>query len=958
MIERHFLGWDAPIAAKVRDFLLPGAPSGTVDLSKDLIIVPTRHAARRLREVLALHTTAHGAALVPPHVDTPTSFFRPEGDPSNLNIATPIEVWALWADVLLKTDLSLHGGLFPTGVPTPDFHWAVRTGQMIQQVRDELADGGLSLGDVIGNFGEILEERDRWEDLAALERIYLDRVGAMGKEDPVVFMIRRARAPVLPAGIRRIILAAVPDPAPLAIRAIAVLAERVPVITLIHAPPSLSDAFDEWGRPIPERWQEIPIEIPDPRANILLAGSPASQSQKVLNLIAAESTRFGPADIAIGVPPDGSVTPFLIADLESHGLPPFDPAGKPFREHPLYRLLKAYQAFIGEGSYPTLSGLLRHPDVLHALGGVGVPAALLLAELDEFQNRFLPAAIEDFRVHLENAPAEDFPNLRQAIHWAQQVGESFQNEPLIPAVRSFLQDIYRGRTLQRGNPSDEAFISAAGVLDAILREAEAAMVALGFSKHEALDLLLERAGTQRHYMEHRGTRVDLEGWLELPWNDAPFLIVTGMNEGLVPHSRTGDPFLPDSLRTAIGLPGDRTRLAVDTFLMRGLIESRRADGRAVFIAGKTSAQGDPLKPSRLLFRCPENELADRARRLFGDPEEKRDNHAASISFRLKPVPPPDLPPAQLSPRRLSVTAFKDYLDCPFRFYLKHILGMEELADRKTELDAMEFGTLIHYALQRMAQTREIQSSHDEHRIARFLHAQAEAWVRERFGESVPLTVQVQIDAARSRLSAAARLQASLAAEGWQIVRSEMRIRGRLRGMDINGRIDRVDLHPPTGKVRLLDYKTTDRPTPPEDTHLRPGSSEAPLYARVHLNGKEKRWADLQLPLYRLLLPKETPFLSDVEIGYFNLPKAIGDTGVSIWEGFTQTLLDSARKCAEGVIEDIQNRRFWPPSADAPFDAFAPLFPADAMECIDGEAFLQSLERPPRSGPRDKGAPIS
>ena len=52
-VERYFLGWDAPVTAKVREFLLPLQLSGPVDLGKDLIVVPTRQAGRRLREVLA-----------------------------------------------------------------------------------------------------------------------------------------------------------------------------------------------------------------------------------------------------------------------------------------------------------------------------------------------------------------------------------------------------------------------------------------------------------------------------------------------------------------------------------------------------------------------------------------------------------------------------------------------------------------------------------------------------------------------------------------------------------------------------------------------------------------------------------------------------------------------------------------------------------------------------------------
>lgn len=44
---------------------------------------------------------------------------------------------------------------------------------------------------------------------------------------------------------------------------------------------------------------------------------------------------------------------------------------------------------------------------------------------------------------------------------------------------------------------------------------------------------------------------------------------------------------------------------------------------------------------------------------------------------------------------LHVTAFKDYLACPYRFYLKHVLELEVLNDRSIELSARWFGTVAH-----------------------------------------------------------------------------------------------------------------------------------------------------------------------------------------------------------------------------------------------------------------------
>ncbi|GAI21592.1 unnamed protein product, partial [marine sediment metagenome] len=83
-VERLFLGWDAPVTAKAQEFLLPQQLSGSVDLEKELIVVPTRQAGRRLRETLALHCAKQNAALLSPHVVTPTFFLLSENEPVNV----------------------------------------------------------------------------------------------------------------------------------------------------------------------------------------------------------------------------------------------------------------------------------------------------------------------------------------------------------------------------------------------------------------------------------------------------------------------------------------------------------------------------------------------------------------------------------------------------------------------------------------------------------------------------------------------------------------------------------------------------------------------------------------------------------------------------------------------------------------------------------------------------------
>jgi ATP-dependent helicase/nuclease subunit B len=307
-VERVFLGWDAPVTVKVRGFLLPPQLPGLIDLGNELIVVPTRQAGRRLRETLALHCAKQNAALLSPHVVTPTFFLFSENE--STNVANQTEVAAVWADVFLRADLSEYSNFFPTRTQEQNFTWAMHTGGMMQKLRETLVDGGYRIADVYRDFGNILEEIERWQDMAKLEAAYLARLKELGLQDPCELMIKRSESPVLPEGIERIIIAAVSDPTPRMLCALEHLSTLVPIVILIHAPNSLADHFDNWGRPAAEKWNDTRIDIPDAERNIILTGSPLLQSRKAMGIMAEEAGNLGHSDIAIGVP-DSGVTTYL-----------------------------------------------------------------------------------------------------------------------------------------------------------------------------------------------------------------------------------------------------------------------------------------------------------------------------------------------------------------------------------------------------------------------------------------------------------------------------------------------------------------------------------------------------------------------------------------------------------------------------------------------------------------------
>ena len=127
---------------------------------------------------------------------------------------------------------------------------------------------------------------------------------------------------------------------------------------------------------------------------------------------------------------------------------------------------------------------------------------------------------------------------------------------------------------------------------------------------------------------------------------------------------------------------------------------------------------------------------------------------------------------------------------------------------------------------------------------------------------------------------------------------------------------------------MLDYKTGSKG--PDDLHLRGGYAhweEFPEYFKFELDGRSKRWIDLQLPLYQLWAEKT--LLGEpgerVEVGIFNLPARIEEIGIHSWTGLNEELIERARICMVGVIEDLLDPADHCPITKVKDDDFENLF---------------------------------
>ncbi|MEC8825470.1 MAG: PD-(D/E)XK nuclease family protein [Verrucomicrobiota bacterium] len=955
--ELEFLGWSEPVIQLTVDYLTRDWDTcEPIDLSKTQLIVPTRNAGRRVREALAIRAAEYDTIVFPPLVTTPEYLISPDRLPTgslDLPVANSRSTHWLWAAVLLKLPLGKFRRAFPVDPVERSLRWACETADDLLQVRRLLVESGHNFASAAETLTAADMEPPRWKELAQIEEIAVEETRRCGFADEASAQLSLPEKSQAPADLSRVILCGISDLRPLAADVLRTWSSQMPVQILVHAPESESPRFDRFGRPAPEAWINSPITIPDPDTTIHRAVSPKEQAELAYSLL-SELDQI-PATAAIGIPDPDLTTP-LQETLSNHGLKGYDPGGRALAGEGIYYLLKQVADTVTTNNFSSFRLLLNCPGFCEAIlrdlpetGDTALTPNRLINAIDDLIIRTLPTRLDDAFEAAQRTRGSHCPQLAGAIDWMRKWRNRFREEDFEDTLNDLLSSIYHGRRYSRHNLT-QAVLSE--VAEAILTlSEELAAISAAFKKKpgpgDRFELLITSLASKRVYPEREPDEVDLQGWLELLWEDAPRLVVSGMNDHAVPEAIVGHAFLPDTARQKLGVQNNDDRFARDAYFLTSLIHSRSAEGRRIdLIFGRESASGDPLRPSRLLFQCSAEELPARTLQLFRDIAPETQPAARSIAFQLKPRP---LAKDNRIFQYTSPTALKQYLACPFRFYLNYGLRMSKVEIDKREMDAADFGNLVHHSLEEFARSDEAIGFTERKAIVSFLHEEVDRQLYRQFGSELSTPIVIQRDSARKRLGWWAAIEAEQREAGWQIVSSEDTFGDdhwpfQISGLTVTGRIDRIERHPEHG-IRVVDFKTfspgssSHRKT--VDTyHLAPlkrteSETDFPEWMMVENDeGKLLRWTDLQLPLYVLAMREREPE-TKITAAYATLGKSEAEVAIDEWQDLDDRLLDEARNCAEGVIEAIRKEQFWPASEDAPpWDDFKDLLQPMAKDAVD------------------------
>jgi hypothetical protein len=403
--------------------------------------------------------------------------------------------------------------------------------------------------------------------------------------------------------------------------------------------------------------------------------------------------------------------------------------------------------------------------------------------------------------------------------------------------------------------------------------------------------------------------IELVGWLDLPLDDAPVLIVTAMNEESISSQDPVIPLLPPQLQESLGIGHGQHRQARNNYALALAVQSRK---RVKLICGRHDGDGNPLLISRLLLAEDDDTLVQRVNSFFsfsGEQARRKWLRPADgwATAQTLIVPKPEQIPEQT---KLSVTRFRDYIQCPYRFYLNAVLHLEPVRDSLREMDGGAFGSVAHNVLEAFGR-HKTRNSEEPAEIRKFLDRELQREANSFRQQSWFAAVEVQLESLRERLHAFAEIQAQHRAAGWEIIAVEKKAEytwsGSLKPFLITGRIDRVDRHK-DGRLAVWDYKTSDKGTKVNPAH-RDGSGN---------------WVDLQLPLYRYLIEAVPEVGADaakaqrnsLQLGYVLLPRTIKDVAFdnAAWDADE---LQAADQLTSEIVTKIQQRVFWPPNPEPP-----------------------------------------
>lgn len=285
--------------------------------------------------------------------------------------------------------------------------------------------------------------------------------------------------------------------------------------------------------------------------------------------------------------------------------------------------------------------------------------------------------------------------------------------------------------------------------------------------------------------------------------DLDGLLLLGVDAGHLP-GKTPAGLFNDAARVQLGLPGAAEREAES----RAALADALARCERVALIWQNAEAGEEIPLSPWLLRLEVFQRAGWGTKWL----KQAATHTAAVSLAATGQAAA-CPTADALPERISVSAWQSLVSCPYQFFARHLLGLNELDDVPEEMDKADYGSLVHKVLADFHTRRPSLVGSERGELKADLLATGErvfapaeargylagAW-RLRWERHIP----AYLDWALQR-----------EADGYHFAQAEEKLARLIawspeQGTRLEGRADRLDQR--AGGDALLDYKTQSKQT--------------------------------------------------------------------------------------------------------------------------------------------------
>ena len=762
-----------------------------LDLSAMTFILPGQRAGRRFLEILSEICAKEKLLFLPPKTETDISFLRRLArEAAGASLASPFEVRDVWRKALdaergrLEKVFALRSE--ETDIPESVL---ISFSERLEDLRKELALNLVSCRKVREALADLAGEREsgRWEELEELFARYLGGLEKSGLKDECLSLEDFLNSP--PGEKRKLYVVG--------------YRERIPLLEALYERPDFDvsvmavgeDWFDEKG--LLKKDTAFPPLSPK-TGSIMIFADPSAEAEGVFAKLRELSPNgeLSCSDVSVATQ-DSDLVPFLKEFGKASKIQIHEASGRPFAETEAGMFLRS------------LTELLEKPDVYAYLRALRLPClerAVTKGHLEDF----LPGWLDSLEKTLGEYPKDWMfaktgnGTAKKVYDWLEDLLDPWRQErskqEWLTIFRETLAKILPGQTPENASAWEKLTEYAEALASSRIREGKIS----GF----AFLNRLSKAARKIHITYQTETNaIDLTGWLEVFLDDSPVIMICDLNEGILPKRESADIFLPDQLKTRLGMTNCEDILRRDRYFLRTLVEPA---AETCLFSCKQSLDGSFRDLSPLL--CDESESvrarAEYIRKFYSESSgEKR----LFPSLFLPKIPEKELSfhireKLEHSLKRISVSRLNDFLECPFKFALRQ-LGVEGKSRIYNELSPLFLGNIAHEVMELFAKAKiEGRLSTDYEECEKFLIDSLETVKRRELTSFPPALAEFQLNQLVRKFGPFSLEHCRREEEGWRIVQAEEKLEKEIDGIVLTGRLDRLD-QKGEKEFCVVDYKT-------------------------------------------------------------------------------------------------------------------------------------------------------